>query len=376
MLAPRIKLFTILGFTVRLDVSWFALALMVTWASASALQGPPDNFPASTSWIMGGAIAVGLFVSIVLHELTHSIVARTHGMHMRGITLFALGGVAEMEDEPPTPWAEFGMAIVGPIASVLIGGVLGAGWRIATTLDAPDAFCKVLAQLAITNVALAIFNMMPAFPLDGGRVLRSILWAVRGEVIWATRIAGALGMAFGGLLVLAGLALLLSPIHAWGAVTWVLIGAFLLVFARVPLKRLQVKAALTDITVRSVARDQVGAVPRWAPLSDAAASAFGDGREKLAAVVDESGMVGVIVADHLRRVPREEWDRRTVGELAVQVPGWAVIGLDAPAEEAFARMARSGVPSLFVVDGSRLIGRVTFADILSYIRTHQSSGVA
>jgi Zn-dependent protease len=204
MFGKRISLFRILGFEVKLDLSWFILAILITWSLAKGFF--PLYFkdlPNATYWWMGVSGTLGLFISIVLHELSHSLVARSYGIPMKGITLFIFGGVAEMDDEPPSPKAEFMMAVVGPLTSLVIAllayliHILGIQneWSVPVN--------GIFLYLGFINLALAIFNLVPGYPLDGGRMLRSVLWYWKGNIRWATRISSQIGAAFGlGLIML------------------------------------------------------------------------------------------------------------------------------------------------------------------------------
>ena len=190
MFGKRIPLFKLLGFTVNIDLSWLILAVLVTWSLAKGLF--PYYFEGLSNqvyWWMGIAGAIGLFISIVFHEFCHSIVARHFGLPMKGITLFIFGGVAEMESEPQSPKVEFLMAIMGPVSSVLLGAAFYLASMAGKSVGWPTSVNGVLQYLMVINFVLAGFNLLPAFPLDGGRVLRSILWGIRGNLRWATRIA-------------------------------------------------------------------------------------------------------------------------------------------------------------------------------------------
>ena len=367
MFGKRITLFTIFGFTVRLDLSWILLAILVASSMSSGFQAPPDAFPVTVAWIMGAAMAVGLFVSIVAHELTHSLVGRMHGMRMKGITLFFLGGVAEMEDEPATPWAEFAMAIVGPLASVVIAVLLAGVWYLGQALGWPLAFITVVQTLAVMNAVLAVFNMVPAFPLDGGRVLRSILWGLKGNLLWATRIASILGVGFGVVLIGAGVVLIAWQ-RQWQALTWVFIGFFLLRAARVPYQQLLVRQSLDGQPVRRFLEAEPIVVPRWIPLSEFVQDFVYRHRARVFPVVDHAGLTGIISADSLRSVPQEEWPTRSVGELTVPMPIERMIGADESAGVALERMARGGLPQLFVIEDGRLEGVVRFAAIAEFLQ--------
>ncbi|MFO8007569.1 MAG: site-2 protease family protein [Candidatus Brocadiia bacterium] len=204
----EITLFHLFGLPIKANPSWLILVALVWttlamgWFPSEQALGP--DRPAYIYWLLGGIGTLGLFASLVAHELCHSLVAREVGMPVGGITLFIFGGVSQLRDEPPTAGSEFLMAVVGPLSSVAIGGVflvllligLAAGW--------PDTVRSVLKYLSFVNFFLAAFNSVPAFPLDGGRVLRSIMWGVSGDLRSSTRVAAGVGSFFGvGLIVLA-----------------------------------------------------------------------------------------------------------------------------------------------------------------------------
>src|SRR6056297_2255486 len=174
MFGESFSLFRVLGFEVRANVSWLFLALLITWSLAEGFF--PYAYPdlaAGTYWLMGLAGMLGLFASLLLHELSHSLVARAYGLPVGGITLFLFGGVAEMLSEPKTPGVEFRMAIAGPIASIVLGLAFSALAMLMVALGIPEHVAGVASYLGFINFLLAIFNMVPGFPLDGGRVLRA-----------------------------------------------------------------------------------------------------------------------------------------------------------------------------------------------------------
>ena len=205
MFGKRIRLFKLLGFEVRLDLSWIIIAVLVTWSLAKGLFPflYPDLAP-EVYWGMGAAGALGLFASIVFHEFCHSLVARKFGMAMKGITLFIFGGVAEMGEEPPTARAEFLMAVAGPLSSFFLSGVFYFIFQAGLNGDWPEPLNGVLRYLSGINALLAAFNLLPAFPLDGGRILRSILWGTKQDLQWATRISAGIGSGFGIVLIISG----------------------------------------------------------------------------------------------------------------------------------------------------------------------------
>ncbi len=246
MFGRRFKLFRLFGFEVAIDPSWLVIAVLVTWSLAEGLF--PQYFPdygAAARWTMGAVGAMGLFTSIVLHELAHSLVARRYGVHMKGITLFIFGGVAEMGEEPPSPEAELMIAIAGPILSLLLGGTI----VVIAVAPWPGAVRGVLLYLGFMNVALVVFNMVPAFPLDGGRALRSLLWSWKSNLRWATRVTSRLGSWFGtGLIILAVVSVLTG--NFIGGVWWFLLGMFLRGAAQMSYRQLVVRRALEGEPVR------------------------------------------------------------------------------------------------------------------------------
>ena len=244
MFGKRVPLFKLLGFEVRVDVSWIVIASLVTWSLAVGYFPMTDKgHSQAVYWWMGAAGMLGLFGSIIVHELAHSLVARRYGLPMNGITLFIFGGVAEMDDEPPSAKAEGLMAIAGPIVS--IGLALGCT-AIATYGQHrawPEPVIGVVSYLGFINRLVAIFNLIPAFPLDGGRVLRSVLWAWKGNLRWATRMASRAGTSFSFLLMAWGIFTLISGDFIGGL--WrLLIGMFLGDAASASYQQLMVRHAL------------------------------------------------------------------------------------------------------------------------------------
>ena len=367
MFGRGIRLFRILGFEIKVDASWLILAVLVTWSLAGGYfpQIYPDLAPASYLW-MGVAGAVGLFASIVFHELSHSLVARRYGMPIRGITLFIFGGVAEMEDEPPTAQAEFLMAVAGPIAS----GVLAVSFHLVGLLalgaEAPAAVLGVAGWLALVNTILAVFNLVPAFPLDGGRMLRAALWYWTGNLQWATRLSANAGSIFGFVLIGLGLLNFVSG-NVIGGIWYALIGMFIRaaasssymqlqtrrVFEGEPVRRFMVRDPVTvppDITVQRLVNDHVYVH-----------------YHELFPVVDESGLRGCVGIGQIRQVPRDKWEIARVFEIMSPTSPENTVDAGLDAVEALKLMRRSGNSRLMVVEDGRLVGLITLKDLLHLI---------
>ena len=225
MFGKRITLFKLFGFPIRIEMSWLIIAVLITWSLAAGyFPQSYKNLSQAAYWIMGVIGALGLFMCIILHELGHSLVARHYGLKMKGIVLFIFGGVSEMPDEPAEPKVEFLMALSGPAVSGAIAAV-----SYAASLPAwPVPVKALLSFLWQFNAVLLVFNLVPAFPLDGGRVLRAVLWRQKNDMLWATYITSQLGSAFGFFMVFMGVMnLFAGPDHFIQAVWWFLLGMFL-----------------------------------------------------------------------------------------------------------------------------------------------------
>lgn len=367
MFGRRIDLFNVFGFAIRIDLSWFIVAVLVAWSLATGLfpfyyQG----LSPTTYWWMGIAGALGLFVSVVLHELSHALVARRYGLAMKGITLFIFGGVAEMEDEPPSPKAEFMVAIAGPIASTLIAIGLFGLHRVGQFSAWPVAVNGVIEYLAIINGVLVAFNLVPAFPLDGGRVLRSALWRWKDNLRWATRIAARLGSGFGIVLILLGVWSVLSG-NFIGGMWWFLIGMFLRGAAQMSYQQLLIRQALEGEPVSRFMKSDPVTVPGRISIQELVDDYIYKHHFKMFPVTDNGTLRGCISTRQVKAVSREEWNSRRVGSLAEPCSPENTIRPETDAVKALARMNQSGASRLMVVDGDRLMGIIALKDLLNFL---------
>ena len=368
MFGRKIKLFKLMGFEVSLDLSWIIIALLVTWSLARWFF--PENYhqlQPKVYWEMGVAGALGLFASIIFHEFCHSLVARRFGMHMKGITLFIFGGVAEMGEEPPTARAEFFMAAAGPLSSILIGVVSywlyltgqGGGW--------PLPLNGVLRYLAWINVLLAVFNLLPAFPLDGGRILRSILWGARQNLQWATRVSAGIGSGFGVILICWGILQVVWQNNLIGGLWIFLIGLFLRNAARMSYQQLLVRRALEGEHIsRFMTRSPI-TVPPAITVAKLVEDYVLKYHFKMFPVLDDGRLVGCVTSRDIKEIPKEEWGRETVGQIAVRCPPEAIIGPQTDAVKALAIMNQTGLSRLLVAEDGRLVGILTLKDLLAFL---------
>lgn len=368
MFGKKFKLFKLLGFEVGIDLSWIILAILIAWSlSTGFFPFQYENLSTSTYWIMGVMGAVGLFLSIIAHEFCHSLVARRAGMPMKGITLFIFGGVAQMDEEPPSARDEFFIAIVGPVSSILIGVVFFGFFYLGSRIGWHPALNGVLGYLAMINGLLAAFNLVPAFPLDGGRVLRSILWKVKGNLRWATRIASHVGVGFGVFLIVLGLFRVLAG-NFIGGMWFFLIGMFIQSAAKMSYQQLVTRKALEGEPLkRFMKSDPVTVRPDMSVQRLVDDYVYRHHFKMFPVVENGDRLVGCVTTRQVKETPREEWEQRTVGDLAQSCSDANTIEPEADAVEALSRMRRNQASRMMVVENGRLVGVIALKDMLEFL---------
>jgi Zn-dependent protease/predicted transcriptional regulator len=367
MFGRRVTLFKMLGFAVRVDASWLLIAFLIVWSLAvGVFPEEVPGLPTGTYWWMGIAGALGLFASIVVHEFSHSIVARRYGVPMKGITLFIFGGVAEMEEEPADPKTEFLMAIAGPLASVVVGGIFYV-IGVAARTSWPIEFLVVLGYLASINWLLAVFNMIPAFPLDGGRVLRAALWQRWGNLVRATRAATFAGSLFGALLIVGGVLQLLFG-NFVGAVWWFLLGMFLRMVSEASYQRVLLQSALKGEPVRRFMNRNVVTVKPDITVQDLVDNYIYKYHRKMFPVVtDSQQLVGCVGTEQVKKLPRNEWSQHNLTEIAAPCSRQNTITPDTDAAKVLSIMGRAEDSPLLVVENDRLVAFVSPQDLLHFL---------
>jgi Zn-dependent protease len=366
MFGVRWRLFRLAGIPISLDASWLLILALVAWSLVALFREQVPGLPHGDYWAMGLITALAFFTCIVLHELGHALVARSLGMPIRGITLFLFGGVSELEGEPPSAGVEFAMAIAGPVVSAVLAALFwGLAWA-GTGQAWPVTVVAVLDYLAWINGMVLVFNLIPAFPLDGGRVLRSILWGASGNLPRATRWASRLGQAFAWVLILLGI-LELLVVSFMGGIWLVLIGLFLKHAAEGGYQQVVIRQALQGEPVKRFMNREPVTVPPSLDLLRWVEDYVYRYHRKLFPVASNGHLEGVIRTQDLARVPRQEWDRHTVAEVAEHDLQALTIPPDADALQALAKMQRSGSSRLLVTEGDRLVGIVSLKDLLRFL---------
>ncbi len=367
MFGKRITLFKLLGFEVRIDMSWFIIVVLITWSLAQGLfPFYYKNLSKVTYWWMGVAGTLGLFVSIVFHELCHSLIAKRYGLPIKGITLFIFGGVAEMVEEPPNPKAEFMMAFAGPLSSVLLSLGFYGIWTVGKGGGWPVPVNGVIGYLAMINGLLAGFNLLPAFPLDGGRMLRAVLWSWKGNFRWATRIASKIGSGFGVAMIFLGIFNVLRG-NLIGGIWLSMIGIFLRNASQVSYQQLLTRRTLEGEQVESFMEPNPVTVPPEISVEQFVDDYILKYYFKMFPVEESGRLIGCVTIHKVKGIPREEWSQHTVGELTEHCSPENTIAPKEDAIKALSIMNRTRASRLLVVDGDRLMGVVALKDMLKFL---------
>jgi Zn-dependent protease/predicted transcriptional regulator len=367
MFGKGITLIKLFGFKVKIDLSWLILGLLITWTLAQGLfPHYYEGLQTATYWIMGIAGALGLLVSIVFHELWHSLIARKFGLLMRGITLFIFGGVAEMTEEPPSPKAEFFMAVAGPISSIVLSLGLFGIFYLGINVEWPKSVTGVINYLAFLNLILAGFNLLPAFPLDGGRVLRSVLWGWKDNIRWATQVASKIGGAFGiALIALGVLELFLGNLI--GGVWMAVIGLFIRGASQSAYQQMLIRRSLEGERVRRFMEPDPITVSPSISVEDLVEDYIYKHHFKMYPVVKDGRLIGCVTLGQVKTIPKEERKDHNVGELAEDCSEKNTIGPDEDAMKALTTMRKTNSSRLMVVEGNKLVGVITLKDMMGLL---------
>ncbi len=368
-----VRLGKIAGVEIGLHYSWFLVFVLVSWSLAVSFL--PDRYPgwsAPTYWATGAVSALLLFVSVLTHEMSHSLVARARGFPVSGITLFILGGVSNLKADARKASDEFAIAIVGPLTSFALAGLL---WLVSLALgDGNSPIHATLFYLVLMNALLGAFNMLPAFPLDGGRVLRSIIWAVTGSHLRATRIA-----TFGGQVVGVGMMALGVVQVVWtgnfvGGVWLAFLGWFLQSAAGRSQAETAVESSVSGVRVRDV---MDGDPPTIDPGSTIREAVFGrllrHGARALP-VCDGEMVVGLLSLTDVKRLSQDLWSARIVRSEMTAMP-LITVGPDHDLAQAMDLLAQNSVHQLPVIEDGRLVGLLSRSHVIQYLYSMKELGI-
>lgn len=359
-----VRLGRIAGVDVGVNWTVFVIFLLITFGLAAGRfpQEHPGLEP--TTYVVAGVVAGLVFLaSILAHEVSHAVVAQRNGVDVDGIVLWLFGGVARLRGEPGDPGAEIRVAGVGPLVSVGLGAAFGAVALLLGGLGAPGITVGVFAWLAVINVVLAVFNLVPAAPLDGGRILRGVLWKRRGDRLGASVTAARAGRAFGWFLVVLGLIDFVAG--AGGGGLWlVLVGWFLTNAAGAEEHHAQVRHALGDVRVDQVMTAQPVVVPSDLPVSRLIDDHVFSSRYSSFPLVDRTGRpAGLITLNRVKQVPADRRGTTTVADIACPLDAVAVARPDESLADLLPRLAGCSDGRALVLDGERLVGIVSPTDV-------------
>jgi len=370
MFHASVRLGRVAGVEIGVNWTWLVVFALIAWSLGAAVF--PDANPGLGSGAyaaMAVVAAVLFFASLLLHELGHAVVARREGMEIEGIVLWLFGGVAQFKGLFPSAGAELRIALAGPAVSLAIGVGLIA---FAALVPLPAAVDGVITWLGTINVVLLVFNMLPALPLDGGRVLRALLWRASGDFTRATRTAGALGRAFGQAMVAGGVLVLLLA-GAPGGLWLALIGWFLIVAATAETRLATVAAALRPLRVGdAMARAPVAAQSRET-LAQFAAGEFARSRHAAYPVLEGDRVAGIVSFRDVTAVPSDRWTATTVGEVARPLEGLHVLAPDDDLGEAAIELSQDDLGRALVLRDGALAGLLSMTDIARLIELRSRS---
>lgn len=363
MFQNRFRVGRLFGIPIYIDASWILIFLLVTFTLATAyFPQQYRTWSAAATWSIALITSILFFASVVAHELSHSVTSIALGRPVRSITLFLFGGVAEIESEQIRARDEFLVAIMGPIASVVIGIV-----ALAIALIVSNSYIDGITRyLGTINIALAVFNMIPGFPLDGGRVLRSIVWGVTDNLQRASRIASSVGEIVAWLFIGVGALLALQGALLNGL--WIaFIGWFLLNAARSSYRQVMLQHVLSDVSVQELMRRRVPTISPNVSLAHMVERTLQSG-DRAFLVIEDNVVAGIVTLTDLSDIPDDRRTHVSVGDVMTPVSQLHTIGITASLWEAFERMAKEDIHQLPVLNSRRqTVGLVQRSDLMRYL---------
>lgn len=362
------------GVDLSIHPSWLVIVFLLTYSLAVAQF--PRQFPGWSGpqyWIVAGATAFLFFGSVLAHELSHALVARRFGLRVKGITLFIFGGATTIDSDSKRPRDEALIALAGPVTSIILGGAfVGLG----AVIDQPQV-AALVGWLGVVNVVLGVFNLIPGFPMDGGRVLLALLWRVRGDRVAATRSAALVGRLLAYLLIALGVFWALSPNGLFGGLWLALIGWFLSNAAEATVAQAGVERSLTGVRVRDAMDGEPPSVSPNESVADLVSERLLRGEDRSFLVLhDDGGLAGVVTLGDVRRLPRDDWAGARITDVMTRFADLAVIAPDQPLADALRVIQERDVGQLPVIDEGRVpVGMVTRRGILRLIEARMKLGL-
>jgi Zn-dependent protease/CBS domain-containing protein len=375
------KIGKIAGIEIGINYTWIIALVLFTWLFAESLMASVSGWTRSTYWFAGVIIALGVFISVLLHELSHSLVAIRRGMKVTSIILFIFGGVSNIEKEPESAGTEFIMAAAGPASSLVLSAIFFGIYRLAPgASNVATPLKAVFFYLFYTNLLLAIFNIIPGFPLDGGRVFRSIIWGATKSLHRATMIAGNVGRFFGWALMLLGIFFVFGyTIGNVGGLLngiWsIFIGWFLASAADSAMREQSLQEHLAGKLVKDVMSTNPECISPVASVESVVNDAFMRRGLRSLPVCNESGLLGIITMGDVKKVAQEEWMNTPVQQVMTKAPLITVNEND-DLNAALQQLSKNDLNQIAVMANGKFVGLLSRADVIRYLHTRQELGMS
>lgn len=367
-----IRLGSIRGIEIGIHYNWLLIFLLVAWSLAMGYF--PQTYPGwdrLTYWITGVIASLLLFVSVLLHELAHSFVAQARGLPVRSITLFIFGGVSNIVREAEKPRTEFAMSVVGPLTSLVIAGIFWGIFLVAPNKLSPLA--ALLFYLAQINALLAAFNLLPGFPLDGGRVLRSILWGATNNLVRATNIAATVGQVLGWGMIGVGI-IVAFRVNLLSGLWLAFVGWFLNNAAESSRQETSLQAYLKGVKVKDVMVPSPQTISPSTPVWEVVQGIFRQYHRRAVPVAQDGKLVGIVTITNVRELPQERWATTPVEAIMTRAPLRCVTPED-DLSHAMTLIAQYDVNQVLVCIGEQLVGILSRADIIRHLQFAQELGL-
>ncbi len=376
------KIGKIAGIEIGVHYTWIFALVLFAWIFAQ------DTFPAlypgwavKTYWIAGTVVSLMLFVSVLIHELCHSLVAISRGMKVSSIVFFIFGGVSNIEKEPETARVEFLMAAAGPFSSLVLGLLfMGLALLLKANTLISEPVLVTIYYLGYVNIILAVFNLVPGFPLDGGRVLRSIIWGITKNLHKATMIAGNVGRLFGWAMILVGVALVFN-INVWilqsglfNGIWLVFIGWFLTSAADAAMRGQTMQQQLAGVKVKDVMDRTPECTSPAASVESVVHESFIQRGRRSLPVCNEKGLIGIVTLTDAKRLSQDAWSNTPVQEIMTRAP-LLTVDQEEDLNNALQILAKNGLNQIPVLNGSQFVGLLSRADVIRYMQTRQELGI-
>jgi Zn-dependent protease/CBS domain-containing protein len=359
----------IFGIPLYLHASWFIIFLLIAGTLAMQFKSLHPAWSVEQHWALGIATSLLFFASVVFHELSHSIVAKHYKIPVQSITLFVFGGLSRIARDPSNAKQEFNVAIAGPLSSLFLAGCFWLVWHYTAAHEMAHAAAYWLWWI---NLTLALFNLVPGFPLDGGRVLRSIVWGITGDFTRATRIAATAGKFFAYLMIFVGIWLALNG--NWVNGVWIaFIGWFLLSAAQESYTHVALRNMLTGVRAQDIMTRDVATAPRDMSVQEYIHEVLRTGQRCHVAVAGETP-VGLVTLAAARAVPRSEWDNTSIQAIMLPLEKIHAASPDEPALKILQRMQTQDINQMPVVSENHIVGMISRDSILRLLQTRLQLG--